>query len=393
MKKFIIAICGIILAGGAMGADPEHYQKPIPKTFSPDPWNLTSSAYSNSLQTNLYSQLNEQIGKPSATSHGTHGDEGAVVLIMARDIYANGGNFCMTQIQGANAEGRWYTWIDYYDYPNKYKCETLCRPGYYGTDCSWVSVPNTCDTHKLDFGNYSKKTSGGWDSQITKNITVFKANNVEGKASDTTATHRILAVVKKMDHGVIVSPVEIIAERYKDSGDRYSYIKSVQSNGQEFLLCAKGYKANDDRTDCIFADELVDKCEFESRRFCEGFSESNFKPDQHAWDINAEENCNYFVCKAGSDYAFRPGTKICEKCETTRKQGIKDGVCITCEEPNQMFNGEGCVGYKYTLYAKDLLDGMYNVGKCWMKSSPSEYKDCVLCQSGQTYDDKGKTCR
>ena len=386
MKKFIIAICGIILAGGAMGGDPEHYQKPTRRSFSPDPWNVTTSAYSNSLGANLYNQLNKQIGRPSGASHGTHDDEGAVVLIIARDIYKNGGNFCMTQIQGANAEGRWYTWIDYYDYPNKYKCEPLCRPGYYGADCSETGVPDTCDTHKLDFGDYKRKTSGGWDSQITKNITVFKANNAESEANNTTATHRTLAVIKKMDHGVIVSPIEIIAERYKESGDRYSYIKSVQSNGQEFLLCAKGYKANSNGTDCTFADELITKCEFESRSFCTGFSESDFKSDQHAWDINAEENCNYFVCKAGSDYAFKPGTKICEKCETTRKQGIKDGVCVTCGD-DRVFNNGICDKYEQ-VQKFNLLNGLCNVGKCWMESSPAEYSDCVF----RKWDKRSNKC-
>ena len=394
MKKFIIAICGVMLAGGAIGADPEHYQEPFKKTFNSDIWKAFGLEYNDSLDSSLYSDLNKQIGKISNTTRGTHSDDGAVVLIIARDIYEHGGNFCMTQIQAANENGYRYTWLEYYDYPSKYLCEPLCIPGYYGTGCKQEGIADTCNTSELDFGEYVKKTSGEWNDRITTDVKVFRFDNSVGGSDTTTAKHRVLAVTKRMSHGVIVQPVEIVGERYQSgTGDgKYSYIKSVHSNGQDFLLCAEGYKANNDRTDCIFADELVDKCEFESRRFCEGFSESNFKSDQHAWDIDPDENCNYFVCKAGSDYAFeKQETKNCKKCATTRKQGIKDGVCVQCHD-DEVFNNGSCDKYKQ-LSKHDLLDGFHNIGKCWMKSDPSEYKNCVLCPSGQTYNDEAKTCQ
>ena len=340
MKKFIIAICGVMLACGAMGA-PEHYKVPKQIFYSPDVWKAYNNgkAYTNNLDSTLYTNLASQMSKVSTNVHGTNEDEGAIVLIMARDISNNGGEFCMTQIQAANTDGRRYTWIDYYDYPNKYECEPLCRPGYYGSGCSWVSVPDACDTHKLYFGKYEKKTSGGWENQITKNIKVFEATNAEA-SSDKNATHRILAVTKKMDHGVIVSPVEIIGERYKDSGKWRSYIKSVQSNGQEFLLCAKGYKANDAKDDCVCPESLSPT---DTYNYCNDVNNpSNYINDEKYMPVLDDmEQCYRFECNKDNGYAKDPSNNDCKKCERKFNQGINSsGECEQCEEPNEMFTND-----------------------------------------------------
>ena len=406
MKKFIIAICGIILAGGAIGAkcniDSTHFKRA--KTCFDDTANLeacmktyaswipdTSSDYNTSLGTSLYKNLNQQLGKPTTDNHGTYGDEGAIVLIIARDIYEHGGNFCMTQIQAANDEDcQKYTWLDYYDYPDKYKCEVLCRDGFNGQTCSEQPSSNCLDSHnELIFGDDTQKKDGRNTDQITERVTVLSRINSENNNSDTKATHIVLAVVEQKDHGVIVSPVKIIGERYKDSSDKQlkTYIKSIQSNNQKTLLCAQDYKPNDNNTDCELIESChgqYDKCEDEKR---------NFDSNKHEWKtrtMSGGKICRYIVCKSG--YGLDNDNETCIPCATTRNQGIKDGVCVQCHD-DEVFNNGNCDKYKQ-LSKHALLDGFYNIGKCWMKSNPSEYKNCVLCEtSDQNYDDESKTCQ
>lgn len=393
MRKIIIAICGVMLACGAMG-EPSRYGKPkkYSSTSGGDVWKsgVYSTSYTTPLDSVLYPDLADQMSKISSDIHGTWNDEGAIVLIVARDIYDNGGNFCMTQIQAANENGTRYTWLDYYQYPGKYECEVLCRSNFWGPGCQKTGKPGCSSVGEINFGAYEKKTSGEDEHKITDKIQTFLAYNAEAEA-DTTATHRVLVVTKKMNHGVIVSPVEIIGERYQSGtgNGKFSYIKSVHSNGQTFLLCAENYEPNGNGDDC----ELSSWCGGDIR-ICSDETRT-FDESKHDWDTKNDKDgriCKFITCKSG--YGLKEDNQTCIPCPTTKKQGVNPdtGVCIECTDTNKMFNGERCVDYKYTLYAKDLLDGMHNVGKCWMKSSPSEYKDCVLCSKGQHWNAAIKKC-
>ena len=395
MRKFIIAICGVMLACGAMGADPSRYVKPkkYSSTSGGDVWNAGSyiSSYTIPLDSALYTDLANQMSKISSDIHGTWDDEGAIVLIMARDIYDNGGNFCMTQIQAANENGRRYTWLDYYQYPGKYECEVLCRSNFWGPGCQKTGKPGCSSVGEINFGTYEKKTSGEDEHKITDKIQTFLAYNAEAEA-DTTATHRVLVVTKKMNHGVIVSPVEIIGERYQSGtgNGKFSYIKSVHSNGQTFLLCAENYEPNGNGDDC----ELSSWCGGDIR-ICSDETRT-FDESKHDWDTKNDKDgriCKFIVCKSGYGLDPNKTDKSCIHCETTRKQGIHPdtGVCKKCDANNEMFNNGNCDPYE-PLSKSHLLDGLYNVGKCWMESSPSQYKSCVLCQSDKTYNENSKQC-
>lgn len=394
MKKIIVAICGIILAGGAFAA-PEHYQYPKQRFYSPDVWKAynNGASYNTPIDSTLYKNLANQIGKDS---HGTHDDEGAIVLIIARDIYDNGGNFCMTQIQAANQNGRRYTWLDYYDYSGKYKCKTLCRPGFYGADCSKTGTPSSCDTEILDFGDYTKKTSGEWVGQITNKTKVFVYSNSEAQSSDTTATHRILAVVKQMPHGVIVSPVEVIGDRYRpgDLNGIYSYIKSVYSNGQEFLLCAQGYEANSSKTDCVKPTWCDKKTMLDN--LCDGYTTSQYREGEHKL-VDGEGNCeDKTVIRCAYDgYGFDKSSsdRTCIPCNENRKFGIdSDGVCQKCTTTGDYFNGIECA-HGTPIPLRQLVDGITGTAKCWLKSTLSEYKSCVRCDKGEQWDDSTNGCK
>ena len=101
LKKFIIAICGIILAGGAIGAS----RVPDKKDFDWGQYDVFDRDVSNTFTKEGYFNNYE----------GTYGGgEGAIVAFVARKIYKNGGYFCATQIQAANENWNDHSWIDYY---------------------------------------------------------------------------------------------------------------------------------------------------------------------------------------------------------------------------------------------------------------------------------------
>ena len=391
MKKFIIAICGVMLACGAMG-EPSRYGKPkkYSSTSGGDVWKSGgySTSYTTPLDSVLYHDLADQMSKISPDIHGTWNDEGAIVLIVARDIYDNGGNFCMTQIQAANENGTRYTWLDYYQYPGKYDCEVLCREDFWGAGCKKTGKPGCSSVGEINFGVYEKKTSGKDEHKITDKIQTFLAYNSEGE-SDTTATHRLLVVTKKMNHGVIVSPVEIIGERYQSGtwDGKYSYIKSVHSNGQKFLLCAENYEPNDKGDDCELSSWCggnIKVCSDENRTFDES---------KHEWDTKLEDGkiCKFIVCKSG--YGLKEDGQTCISCETTRTQGVKsNGECKQCDD-NQIFKDGDCRDYKTTLKAQDLVKGIQRKFDCWMEMGGDAYRTCVNCPENRIYDKSTKTCK
>ncbi|MBQ6026964.1 MAG: hypothetical protein IJL21_00185 [Alphaproteobacteria bacterium] len=434
MRKIIIAICGIIVAGGAMGArtvsfpnpvdnsvieawgvvDNSKYTKSVKGTFAPS-WQYDTTAgtfgdASGSPREHCKSQnypdkdwTYSGVGEYSSVGNGSD-DEGGITPIIARKIYKHGGNFCMTQMQaGWTRHGDDRFFIDFFDdnrlAPNqtplkRYKCETICEPGWCGARCD----SNNCDTSSNCMANkdYTKILNdrnngefhlicGGEAGLITSDVNVFRYDNPKS-GIDYNIDYVVLGVLNINKSWIEVAPVKVRAKGKK-------IINAYVASDTEYkILCAPGYELND-AGGC----KLSSYCE-QVAELCKGENLNLFNENKnHEWatkTTNDGETCKYITCKSG--YGFKEGTqsKECEKCETTRIQGVNtDGICKKCDGPNQMFNGEECVGYKYTLYANILLNGMHNVGKCWLKSSPSEYKDCVLCQSGQTYDDEEKTCR
>ena len=390
MKKFLIALCGILVIGNAL-AGPSHYQVPhyVGLGIS-NSWKATGGNYTNSLSgSSLYTDLATQMSKVSSSNHGTHDDEGAVVLIMARKIYANGGDFCTTQVQAANHNGRRYTWIDYYDYPGKYKCETLCRRGYWGPGCAKTGTPDSCHTDKLDFGTLTKKTTGGWDYQKTNSIDVFLEDNAEA-STRKTAEQWILAVVKKMDHGVIVSPVSVIAERYQDSGKK-SYITSVNSRGQEVLLCARGYEPNASGTDCQEPSWCRQQRDFD--KLCPEYSTSDYQSDIHKVEYDAFNKCNVIRCDY-DNYGFKSKNDLtCIECAGGELAYVNaDGLCDTCQKGEYpKSSGNGCDSQMETYSQIQMKSGPNGNRECWLETDPEKFGGCVICSTNnQCWN--GKNC-
>lgn len=395
-KKFFVILCGACVATGAW-ASPEHYLEP--KQTSIDIVNAWHAAggqyYIDPLSTySLYDNLSAQMTKVSSTNHGTHDDEGAVVLIIAHNIYANGGEFCMTQVQAANQNGRRYTWIDYYEYPGKYKCETLCRPGYWGTGCAQTGTPPDCDTDKLDFGTYTKKTDGEWENRITGNVYAFSRDNAEA-TSVTTAEHWVLAVVKKMDHGVIVSPISVEAERYQSgTGDgKFSWITSVKSNKQEVLLCAQGYEPNATKTDCQEPAWCPQKKALSN--LCPGYSAEGYNSENHKLVSNG--SCYIIRCDYDT-YGFTSTLdKTCKECDGGPLAYIDaNGLCAKCDKgdmPND--TRTGCIGKGRIEHFNQtqMRTGPNTDRECWLETDGRKFAGCIYNCPASTACWENKRCQ
>ena len=115
-------------------------------------------------------------------THGTYGDEWAIVAMVAQKIVEHGGYFCPYQVQCANTNKKAKTWTMYY-YPNgssSVGCNWLCEPGYSGTNClAQSSTPSGCDNKIYTtasgkkFGGLSLKTSGGSSGQKESEVSGF----------------------------------------------------------------------------------------------------------------------------------------------------------------------------------------------------------------------------
>ena len=410
MKKIIVAICGIIMTSAAMAAAGNRsYEHPkISDDNTRSAWNwFTSVAYPEDVSYKISPKrfYNEKTGT-FGTGNGLNywGAEGSITPVIAREIYEHGGKFVMTQMQAAWTDrvgtGK-PRWIDFFD-QDKYSPEVICEPGWSGQncgtqkyDCNTLNVDYTRDLNNPLDGKY-RMTSGGETGRITQDVYVFdyldgymgekKKLPPNGKFADSKTNDHysvVLAAIKIKPHSVLVSPVKVEANQ-----QTIKAAYSIQKKNYK-LLCAPGYRANDAGDDCV----LNEECDPSYIRFCEDrFNDDTFDESQH--EVVIEDGCRRFVCKQGSDYVFKPGTLNCELCESTRYQGINAaGECEVCGK-DQFFNPNTleCDTPK-VITARELRRGISLAAECWMKTKPSEYKDCVLCKNGEYYDETEKKCK
>jgi len=394
MRKIIIAICGIILAGGAIARDHDNLS---PKSTKVTPWWNQSTSYLTNI-TDFYPKVANEIAGTDGRSHDRHGtwdDEGAIIIWAAREIYEHGAKFCPVQIQAANENTYHEVWMDYYwnENDNKWKkCTVVCVKGYSGSKCQtrsdnecpekltlnipgskpftnlpdWKSLRREQPVTHTD--NYTGQTTTSTEYLETKNLynktesmTVISFKNGSGtNDSDREATHIVLGVVEKVNHGIKVAPIQVVGRRSKTGGGIKSWIKSVQSNGQATLLCYKGYVPSGE--ECV---------------------------KNPGCGSNNQTNSNDELCE-NEDYGFDKNGQ-CVLCKTTRTQGVNaNGVCEKCTEPNQMFNGTECKNYD-TYSIQELKKGIKNAFDCWMETGRKNYKKCFECR--KTWYKNTKTCQ
>ena len=112
MKKFLVALCGILAVGGAFGKKSSTDAHVIDTSLR-DKWGIYPWEFTKDLSNKF--MLSWMIGEAHQAGACGEYDEGAGVAIIATDIFANGNGaeFCTRQIQSANAGRK--SWIDFYD--------------------------------------------------------------------------------------------------------------------------------------------------------------------------------------------------------------------------------------------------------------------------------------
>lgn len=374
MKKIIIAMCGLLIAGEALASE-------IPHKTSVDGatnWKVGGGYSANVAGAEQdYSQFTP--GYQLNSRAGTFGDtaNGSIVAVIANTIYENGGRFCTTQIQAGNSS---YTlWIDYYQ-KDGFHCLPICKPGYYGDTCS-ETTPNKCDkdtdfTQIFNQAQYDARIlSGNTNGRITNQIDVFEYDE-PGSAKEKA--NIVLGVVKRLKHGVLVAPVRVVGRRNGNIFDIDTRIISTHSNAANTLLCAAGYKANTDKSDCIPGIPL---CETDDQiPWCPGYDGADYNSDQYTWE--QAEGCKIYRCKLAG-YGFKNSTdKTCELCGTDVRSGAlkSTGVCTTCPVGKCFKNGEcgGCTEIpKLKIERGPNYDSQNR--ECWRKTNPDKFWGCVMC--------------
>ncbi|MBO7509285.1 MAG: hypothetical protein J6T57_03360 [Alphaproteobacteria bacterium] len=408
MRKFIVSICAILTTTSAMSASREPHVVSgslatawaVGAPYSQNVYNtFTSPEYFNNKSNPSDKDLNDQEG-----TYG--GGEGAIIGIVARKIYANGGEFCATQIQAANNNMNMHSWIDYYK--NSFGCMVVCKSGYQGETCDeQVSSENTtCTTTDFSQGIFSSnvlkksqvKTSGKDTGRFTEDMDVFVHEGGYGSGDNRSSYDTLLGVVGVKAHGLVVAPVRVEGRRWGTAvfGNR-SRIKSVYSNGHTTLLCAAGYVKQGD--DCVKSEQckLLENLD----NMCPGYNSSEYNADVHNLKTKVrpglqlgghESKCSYFECKQG--YGFKNDTsKECIECSGGKNYADADtGVCKTCSEKEFVTTGSNgkktcgaLPGYSKLKMQKGQNENQDR--KCWMETDKFDFTECVRCPATNTWKD------
>lgn len=316
--------------------------------------------------------------------HGTHGDEWAVVGMVANTIVEHGGYFCPYQIQCANKRKKRKTWTMYY-HPTGYSrvgCTWLCEPGYGGHNCASQTTVSTCDTKNYGTGSGQKfnglslKTSGGDADQKEGEVSGF---NQFGSDPEHDV---ILGIVKYLEHGVIAGPVQIKCGR-NNWKDIDSYVESVlAATGQQKLLCAPGYTANAGGSDCVPIS--ADLCATQGMTFCSNFDRSKYDSSIHT--LEPAGNCAKFFCTDRNKAFPRAGDFTCADCSSGVKGGAStaNGVCVQCQSGEYFDKAsnscKSAAAFSKTdlQYGKGMTKNNTAVDdQCWTLTTPEDYRGCV----------------
>ncbi|MBQ6027569.1 MAG: hypothetical protein IJL21_03405 [Alphaproteobacteria bacterium] len=386
MRKIIVAICGMFITIISFAA-PGHYATPDGTSNFGDAWHFNENAtYNVDIGTSFYSELSEQICKKEDCSvesgQGTYNDERAIVLDVAREIYKNGAKFCTTQIQGANANGWSYTWIDYYSNSNyDNKCRVYCKPGYDPeSNCDKKLSGEICDDPDYGMFNEHKiiNAGKGETGRFTKDMAVFSVDNETGSSDSNpkTAKHVVLGIIKKDEsgNGVLVAPIQIIAKRAHNPIESWIYSASYQESlAAVTVLCPQGFQV-DNSEKCV----LTPKCKQEQQDaendalpMCSGYG--HYDAMQHTIKIQSTggNKCKYYRCKE-SNYGFEKGSQHkCVPCGETKKSGVLHGECKVCAT-GELFDKNESNGCKT---ARKITKEKMRA--CFMKTDPDEFKTCV----------------
>lgn len=375
MKKvlFFVLLCSVF----GHGAYAISIQEPTVSSAASS-WELKSGNVL-SISTDLYGDgltgfTNE---KEKAFFAGTYSDERAMVALIAREIYANGAKFCITQIQSANKEAHKWQWLDYYA-PTNSNCFVMCKSGFGGDKCEKGSI-DSCDTanYKTKLNGYkdNKITTGKDNGKITSSVQVLSYKNQRNQTNKNMpgAEHIVLGVIEVFEHGVMVAPIKIQGKRTEttSSGGMGSWIDGIGVVGAKVNLCALGYKYIDGK--CTAEDICATQSNLNN--LCTGNNRDDYVAGTHT--LKQKGSCYVIRCSTG--YGFESASsKSCKECGGARQGPDTNGVCQVCDR-GTVYNSssESCVTAR-ALSKEQMLHGTGGTkANCWQKLDLQEYKECL----------------
>ncbi len=315
----------------------------------------------------------------------------AYLFMLARQVNQYGAYFCPTQFMGNDDNSSLFA-----EPLGNNTCIWLCRAGYTGDKClTKVSdYAGTCDITPFLRENYNNiKPNENW-SNIEYTFSYFQtskrrkcyAPNAEKNVGNVE--HDILLAIDKFlpsGNGAWARQMEFSAM----GKDLQVYPANASSR---ILVCKNGYQPNISNTDCEPINASTCSMAQASTNMCNGWSISGYRDDMHALEM--VDNCYKYKCKNAGQTFASVTDHTCIDCATNNRGGPHpiDGTCVKCDT-GYIFNKNNATN-NYCAKAIGLtkLDLMYGRGKtkasygdtqsvndqCWTKTSPDEYKECVM---------------
>ena len=348
-------------------------------------WDSGGTANSNSISNNDFTLAGCYSSDWNSNCHGTWGDEGAVVLNIARKFNDNGGYFCPTQIQFANSNNKRDVWINLYKPEAGADCRWICKPGYKGENCSTQDTGNECGTTSMkNLKNATQRVTGKGSNKVSETIEIFDLLERWGsKSRDASIT--VLAIVGYYEHGVLVGRLKVTGTRDWNGGDVRSWVTGTSHPTERFLLCDKGYKPNATKTDCEVSNRAA--CGLPPDPMCSGWTQAEYQANETDLEYRQIGSCFQYRCVDRNKAFPSAANRTCQDCSSGVRGGADriTGVCKVCalgqyfdENTNEC---KAAVGYSRTdlQYGKDKTKNNTPIvsNQCWTKTSPDEYKNCV----------------
>ncbi|MDR1207035.1 MAG: hypothetical protein LBK26_01320 [Rickettsiales bacterium] len=310
---------------------------------------------------------------------GTYSDDQAALGVVARKITANGGYFCVTQLQ---CEGK-HNPYTYNVEPNSGGwCDWLCKDGFSGEGCKPINASEyslsagnaACDQKTISRSGFSGsrlKTSGGVAGNIEYNVDILHNGRDGGKEKDVMVG---ISGWLENKRGAVASPLLFYCANAANSNQ---IGLNVFTNLAMHTLCLPGYTGPN-----------CEKCK--PSKMCDGFT-TGFDPAKHI--IQAGTNCSEFRCSDPTQ-GFKSATdRSCIECTNISNQYYTDnnGVCNKCSGHN-VYDSVTKQCKNVLALTKDQL--RYGISSpstelCWMKAEPKEYECCVR---NKTWNTTAKTC-
>lgn len=325
-----------------------------------------------------------------------HGSLGMMMLV-AREINANGARFCATTIFATYPKN---TYVRYAEPENgAFVCQWLCKPGYGGARCAQKDYSASCDAELLkrdDFDEYSMGSRPAVDD-IADSISMFSWGNYRkcGGSKGQKQNHNVILAVSgwlESGHGAWVTPFNVRGNRGKHS--KSSGSAEVWPAGAPILLCKNGYTANSTSDECVPVNAIVcatpKKTEAEilaETKFCDNFVPAGYDSSIHTLHKKDGDTCTKYFCSEPGKAFPSVNNTSCVDCESSIKGGAnpQNGVCVRCATGQYFDSNAGTCKSALAYSSVELLYGKSNTknknpkvdNQCWPVVNPDEYAECV----------------